>query len=57
MKPGGALVVANDPTFFIRRSLLALLAASHRVPVIAYEREFAVSGGLLDYGTKSDRPW
>lgn len=56
-KPDGALVVGNDPTFFIRRSLLASLAASHRLPVIAYEREFAVDGGLMSYGTKSDSAW
>jgi putative ABC transport system substrate-binding protein len=56
-KPDSALVVGNDPTFFIRRSLLASLAASHRVPVIAYEREFAVDGGLMSYGTKSDSAW
>jgi putative tryptophan/tyrosine transport system substrate-binding protein len=33
-----ALVVGNDPIFFVRRSLLASLAMSHRLPVIAYER-------------------
>ncbi|MET0671723.1 MAG: ABC transporter substrate-binding protein [Xanthobacteraceae bacterium] len=56
-KPDSALVVGNDPTFFIRRSLLASLAASHRLPVIAYEREFAIDGGLMSYGTKSDSAW
>ena len=56
-KPHSALVVGNDPTFFIRRSLLATLAASHHLPVIAYEREFAVDGGLMSYGTKSDSAW
>jgi putative ABC transport system substrate-binding protein len=56
-KPDSALVVGNDPTFFIRRSLLASLAASHRLPVIAYEREFAVDGGLMSYGTKADSAW
>jgi len=56
-KPDSALVVGNDPTFFIRRALLASLAASHRLPVIAYEREFAIDGGLMSYGTKSDSAW
>jgi putative tryptophan/tyrosine transport system substrate-binding protein len=56
-KPVSALVIGNDPTFFIRRSLLASLAASHRLPVIAYEREFAIDGGLMSYGTKSDSAW
>ena len=55
--PASALVINNDPTFFIRRSLLASLAASHRLPVIAYEREFAIDGGLMSYGTKSDSAW
>jgi putative tryptophan/tyrosine transport system substrate-binding protein len=56
-KPHSALVVSNDPTFFIRRSLLASLAAGHRLPVIAYERDFVVDGGLMSYGTKSDSAW
>jgi putative ABC transport system substrate-binding protein len=55
--PDSALAINNDPTFFIRRSLLASLAASHRLPVIAYEREFAIDGGLMSYGTKSDSAW
>ena len=55
--PTARLVVGNDPTFSIRRSLLASLAASHRLPVIAYEREFAIDGGLMSYGTKSDSAW
>jgi putative tryptophan/tyrosine transport system substrate-binding protein len=56
-KPDSALVVSNDPTFFIRRSLLASLAASYRLPVIAYEREFATDGGLMSYGTNSYSAW
>jgi putative ABC transport system substrate-binding protein len=56
-QPDSALVINNDPTFFVRRSLLASLAASHRLPVIAYEREFALDGGLMSYGTKSDSAW
>jgi putative ABC transport system substrate-binding protein len=55
--PDSALAIHNDPTFFIRRSLLASLAASHRLPVIAYEREFTIDGGLMSYGTKSDSAW
>jgi putative tryptophan/tyrosine transport system substrate-binding protein len=56
-KPDSALVVGNDPNFFIRRSLLASLAIEHDLPMIAYEREFAIDGSLMSYGTKSDSAW
>jgi putative ABC transport system substrate-binding protein len=55
--PGSALVINNDPIFFIRRTLIATLAASQRLPTVSYEREFAVDGGLMSYGTKSERAW
>jgi putative tryptophan/tyrosine transport system substrate-binding protein len=55
--PGSGLVIANDPTFFVRRALLATLAAGQRVPTIYYEREFAIDGGLMSYGTKSETAW
>jgi ABC-type uncharacterized transport system substrate-binding protein len=54
---GSGLVIANDPTFFVRRTLLATLAAAQRVPAIYYEREFATDGGLMSYGTKSEAAW
>jgi putative tryptophan/tyrosine transport system substrate-binding protein len=56
-KPNSAVVVGNDPAFFIRRTLLAELAASQRLPTIAYEREFAIDGGLMSYGPKSSHAW
>lgn len=56
-KPDSALVVGNDPAFYTRRSLLATLAASQRLPAISYEREFAVDGGLMSYGPKSSHAW
>jgi putative ABC transport system substrate-binding protein len=56
-KPDGALVIGNDPAFYIRRSLLATLAANQRLPAIAYEREFAVDGVLMSYGPNSSRAW
>jgi putative ABC transport system substrate-binding protein len=46
-----ALIVSNDPFFFIRSKQLVALAASHMVPAIYEFREFAVDGGLLSYGT------
>jgi putative ABC transport system substrate-binding protein len=50
-------MVNTDPFFFIRRELLATLAARHKIPTIYYDREFAVSGGLMSYGTNSASAW
>ena len=47
----GAMQVAADPFFFSRRDYIAALAARHRVPAIYEQREFAVAGGLMSYGT------
>ena len=56
-KPGGALLVNADPFFFIRRSQITALAARHAMPAIYYDREFAVSGGLMTYGTDLPSAW
>jgi putative ABC transport system substrate-binding protein len=53
----GALLVNADPFFFVRRAQLVALAARHAVPTIYYDREFAVSGGLMTYGTDLPRTW
>jgi ABC-type uncharacterized transport system substrate-binding protein len=45
-----ALLVASDPFFFIRRELLAQLAARHAVSAVYFSREFAAAGGLMSYG-------
>ena len=47
----GAMQVAADPFFFSRRDYIAALAARHRIPAIYEQREFAVAGGLMSYGT------
>lgn len=56
-KPGCALLVNADPFFFIRRAQITALAARHAVPAIYYDREFAVSGGLMSYGTDLPSAW
>jgi putative ABC transport system substrate-binding protein len=47
----GALLVGGNPLFDTQREQLVALAARHAVPAIYSEREFAVAGGLISYGT------
>ena len=47
----GGLIVTGDPFFVSRRDKLVALAARHSVPAIYVQREFAVAGGLIGYGT------
>jgi putative tryptophan/tyrosine transport system substrate-binding protein len=47
----GALAVASDGFFFFRRERIAALAASHGLPSIFPQREAAIAGGLMSYGT------
>ena len=46
-----ALVVGNDPYFTGRRDHLVALAARHALPAVYSQRESAVAGGLMSYGT------
>ena len=47
----GALLVTSDQFLFSRREQIVTLANHHKVPTIYQWREFAMSGGLMSYGT------
>jgi putative ABC transport system substrate-binding protein len=49
----GALLVADDPFFTVRRQQIVALAARHKLPAIYYTREYAAEGGLITYGSNS----
>jgi putative tryptophan/tyrosine transport system substrate-binding protein len=46
-----ALLIGADPFFLSQRYQLVALAARHSIPAIYFDREFAVAGGLISYGT------
>ncbi len=48
----GALVVAADQFFTVRRERLIALTARYAMPAIYELREYAVAGGLMSYGTR-----
>jgi putative tryptophan/tyrosine transport system substrate-binding protein len=47
----GGLVIAGDPFFTSQIEQLAALTVRHAVPANYHNRDFAVAGGLLSYGT------
>ena len=47
----GALLVGGSPFTTSQRQRLAVLSARHAIPSSYPEREFAVAGGLMSYGT------
>src|SRR5262245_713439 len=49
----GALLVADDPFFGLHRDQIVGLANRNAIPTIYYQREFALAGGLLSYGSSS----
>src|SRR5262245_17243221 len=50
-KRAGALLVGADPFFNGQRDQIVNLTARHAIPAIFEQREFAVAGGLMSYGT------
>jgi len=53
-EPNGGLMVLPDISMTNYREAIVALAARHRVPAVYPFRFFAVSGGLMSYGTDSD---
>jgi putative ABC transport system substrate-binding protein len=50
--PNGGLIVLPDVSTAQHRDLIITLAARHRLPAIYPYRYYAVSGGLISYGTE-----
>ena len=50
-RPVDALIIGNDTFLSSRKEQIFTRAAQHAIPTVYYEREFAVAGGLLSYGT------
>jgi putative tryptophan/tyrosine transport system substrate-binding protein len=46
-----AIFVATDPMLLSQRDAIAAFAARQRVPAIHFERQYALGGGLISYGT------
>ncbi len=47
----GAILVGSDPFFNSQRDKIIALAARYSIPAIYEQREFALAGGLMSYGT------
>ena len=46
-----AMFVATDPMLLSQREAIAAFGAKQRVPVIHFERQYPLVGGLISYGT------
>ena len=47
----GAMLVGSDPFFNSQRNRIVALAARHAIPAMSDQREHALAGGLISYGT------
>ena len=47
----GAMLVGSDPFFNSQRNKIIALTAQHAIPAIYEQREHALAGGLMSYGT------
>ena len=48
--PNGGLIVTASAFSTVHRELIIALTARHKLPVVYFERFFAVAGGLISYG-------
>jgi putative tryptophan/tyrosine transport system substrate-binding protein len=46
-----AMFIATDPMLLSQREAIAAFGAKQRVPVIHFERQYVLVGGLISYGT------
>jgi putative ABC transport system substrate-binding protein len=46
-----AMFIATDPMLLSQRDAIVAFAAKQRVPVIHFERQYPLAGGLISYGT------
>jgi putative ABC transport system substrate-binding protein len=53
----GALLIADDPLFRVRRERLVALSHANAIPTMYFGRDFANIGGLISYGSSSQDNW
>ena len=54
---GGALVIVNDPMFYLQRGRIVELTLRSQVPSIFAGREFVAAGGLMSYLSSNAWHW
>ena len=48
--PNGAAIVTPSGSASVHRDLILKIAQGHKMPVVWFERNFVVAGGLISYG-------